>query len=103
MVRRLATPLRSLRRKYISVQIKRELFGRAQSQCEYRNSVTGTRCNSKHFLEIDHRVPVANGGTDKIENLRILCRDHNTYEALRWGLKRPEGHEGVTHSVRKQL
>jgi 5-methylcytosine-specific restriction endonuclease McrA len=41
------------------------------------------RCESTHRLEIDHIQPVALGGETKPENLRLLCRVHNQYEAER--------------------
>ena len=34
-----------------------------------------TRCGSRHRLEIDHIVALAEGGTDDLDNLRVLCRD----------------------------
>ncbi len=43
----------------------------------------GHRCEETRRLELDHIVPVAQGGTTKPENLRLLCRPHNQYEAER--------------------
>ncbi|MCY4121309.1 MAG: HNH endonuclease [Acidobacteria bacterium] len=34
-----------------------------------------TRCGSQHRLEVDHIVPLTEGGTDALDNLRVLCRD----------------------------
>lgn len=78
---------RKLKRKYISMQIKRNLFKQAKYSCEY-TSFNGQRCNSQYQLQIDHIQPIALGGTDSVENLRILCRTHNTFEAERFGLQR---------------
>ena len=46
-------------------------------------SADGHRCESTRQLEIDHIQPVALGGETKPENLRLLCRAHNQYEAER--------------------
>jgi 5-methylcytosine-specific restriction endonuclease McrA len=46
-------------------------------------SADGHRCESTRRLEIDHIQPVALGGETKPENLRLLCRAHNQYEAER--------------------
>jgi hypothetical protein len=52
-------------------------------QCEYRESKMGHRCESRHFLEIDHIQPRALGGTNVPDNLRVLCRTHNLLVAER--------------------
>lgn len=41
--------------------------------CSYRNSQTGRRCGSRHFVQIDHRRPVRAGGNCVPDNLQILC------------------------------
>ena len=37
----------------------------------------GTRCTSRKDLEIHHIIEVAHGGTDNLENLTLLCRQHH--------------------------
>ncbi|MGZ3745515.1 MAG: HNH endonuclease signature motif containing protein [Pseudobdellovibrionaceae bacterium] len=37
---------------------------------------------------MDHRRPLAFGGSDEISNLRVLCGVCNRQEAQRWGLSR---------------
>ena len=46
-------------------------------------SADGHRCEETGRLEIDHITPVALGGTTTPENLRVLCRAHNQFEAER--------------------
>jgi hypothetical protein len=75
-----------LRRKSISVHIKRQLFDKAQHCCQYINPKTGQRCQSQFQLEIDHIYPFALGGQNDIGNLRILCKTHNALAARQWGL-----------------
>jgi hypothetical protein len=43
----------------------------------------GHRCEETRRLELDHIVPVAQGGASNPENLRLLCRPHNQFEAER--------------------
>ncbi len=72
----------SQNRKYLPAKVKREVFQRSNYSCTYQ-SEDGKVCGSKHNLHIDHRKPTALGGSDEIENLRILCGVHNLYEAKR--------------------
>ena len=46
-------------------------------------SANGHRCGSTTRLELDHITPIAQGGKTTPENLRLLCRAHNQYEAGR--------------------
>ncbi len=56
---------------------------RANGQCEFVSESTGRRCTAREHLELDHIKPLSLGGTDDEENLRVLCREHNLYEAER--------------------
>jgi len=76
-------------RKYLSVHVKRAVLAKANYCCEHIHPETKRKCNSKFQLQIDHIKPLAKGGTDAIENLRVLCGVHNRFEALRWGLWGP--------------
>ena len=55
--------------------LRRKIFQEAKGKC--------SRCGSTHFLEIDHILPRAKGGTNEPRNLRALCRSCNQYEAMR--------------------
>jgi len=73
-------------REPITAKIKKEIFAKANFQCEYHNRVTGVRCHSRSFLEIDHCQPVSIGGTNEITNLRVLCKTHNLMAARNSGI-----------------
>ena len=40
-------------------------------------------CGSETSLTIDHIVPVIRGGTDALENLRVLCQSCNSRKGAR--------------------
>ncbi len=75
-VKQCATARKRLR---IPAEARREVWRRAQSQCEYVDPSTSRACKSKFLLEVDHILPVAKGGTNAPDNLRLLCRAHNQY------------------------
>lgn len=59
-----------------------KLKSKSDHQCSHVHRFTKKRCDSKSFLEIDHVTPKAWGGANASGNLRVLCREHNQYEAL---------------------
>lgn len=61
--------------------MKRAVWTRASGRCEF--AAQGRRCSSRHRLEIDHRTPLARGGSNELANLRLLCREHQVFEAGR--------------------
>lgn len=69
-------------RATISIHLRRAVWARAQSQCEYAHS-NGHRCPSNAGLEIDHRFPVVLGGSNDAKNLQLLCRTHNQLKGAR--------------------
>jgi hypothetical protein len=59
---------------------RREVARRDDASCSFV-SPDGERCSSRTFLELDHRLPRALGGTGDPTNLRWLCRAHNRHAA----------------------
>ena len=43
----------------------------------YRDPLTGRRCTSSHLLQIDHLLPVAQGGGPDPDNLVLRCFAHH--------------------------
>jgi hypothetical protein len=41
----------------------------------------GERCGSRQNLEKDHIIEFTKGGTNKRENLRLVCGPHNRYRS----------------------
>ena len=67
--------------RYIPVALRRFIWKRDQGKCTYVDPDTGRACTSRYGIEFDHTLPLAQGGTTCAENLRLLCRAHNVYEA----------------------
>jgi len=63
-------------RKPFSAVIKNQLYLKYQRQCSYLDE-SGNRCTQRRLLEIHHIVPVAQGGTNDLENLTLLCQGHH--------------------------
>ncbi len=69
-------------RDYISVFAKKTAFHRAGEQCTCFSEITGKCCTEKHFLQVEHIVPIAMGGGSEQENLTVLCACHNRLSAF---------------------
>ena len=63
----------------IPAAVRREVWRRDSGCCTYVDRHTGRRCGSRFFLEIDHIVPVAQGGAAEPANLRLRCTAHHRY------------------------
>ncbi len=72
--------------RYIPLKTKRLLLKKANYQCEFVAS-NGKRCNGFSHLQVEHRKPFAFGGSNQIENLKILCFSHNQHAYLRFKTK----------------
>ncbi len=68
--------------RYVSVHVRRQVWARDQGKCQYQDSMTGRRCDSRHALELDHVRPFAQGGGNTSANLRLFCAAHNKWRAL---------------------
>ena len=64
-------------RRHIPAAVRRAVWRRDGGACCYRDPLTGVTCGSTHLVQIDHIVPVAQGGSDDIANLRLRCAVHN--------------------------
>jgi len=66
----------------IPKRLRRLVWERDDGRCAFVGTA-GHRCGSTTRLEFDHITPIAQGGRTTPENLRLLCRAHNQYEAER--------------------
>jgi 5-methylcytosine-specific restriction endonuclease McrA len=67
------TPSRNIR--HVPAHVKRNVWDQSEHQCQ--------NCRSTHALQIDHIQPVAKGGSNEPDNLRLLCRSCNQRSAIR--------------------
>jgi 5-methylcytosine-specific restriction endonuclease McrA len=70
----------STRRGYVPRAVRREVFERDGERCTFVDP-SGRRCESRTWLELDHRVPRALRGADDVSNLSVRCRAHNRLSA----------------------
>lgn len=62
---------RSSNPRQIPTRLRNSVLKAAQYKCQHPG------CDSTHFLQVDHIVPVRAGGDQKPQNLQILCASHN--------------------------
>lgn len=70
-----AQMVKTAKRKYISMKIKRQVWKKSEGKC--------SNCKSEYALQTDHIVPIYQNGEDSIENLRLLCRSCNQRAAIK--------------------
>ena len=64
-------------RRHIPAAVRRHVWLRDAGRCCYRDPLSGRRCTSSHLLQIDHLLPVAQGGGPEPSNLNLLCAVHH--------------------------
>lgn len=74
------------KRRHIKITVRRRALQKSRHCCEFIDLKTLRKCHSTYQLQVDHKVPLARGGTDEESNLRVLCRTHNLLVAKHWGL-----------------
>ena len=62
--------------------LRRLVWERDGARCAFV-SADGHRCEATRQLEVDHITLIAQGGATTADNLRLLCRPHNQFEAER--------------------
>ncbi|MEM7645330.1 MAG: HNH endonuclease signature motif containing protein [Pseudomonadota bacterium] len=64
-------------RKKLSRSLKHQVWKRAKGGCQFKDHQSDRACQSQSVLEIDHIKPLSLGGDNRLENLRLLCREHH--------------------------
>ncbi|MES2768166.1 MAG: HNH endonuclease signature motif containing protein [Bdellovibrionota bacterium] len=65
--------------KTLSLKTKKIILSQ-QMCCQYKDAKTGEICKSTFALEIDHKTSRWAGGNHHIDNLQVLCSQHNKYK-----------------------
>jgi|GEM_PF-2015260 len=73
----------SERSRYISNSTRRLVWAKSNGKCGYQNPETGQQCRSTHGLQLDHKTAFSSGGSNKEENLTLLCSAHNLWKGTR--------------------
>jgi hypothetical protein len=84
------------RSRNIPSEVKREMEKSRHNGCTHVDKVTGQRCGSKHFLQMDHIHEYSQGGSNEVENLNWLCGFHNRY---RFETSRSVSYDGGAHKI----
>jgi RuvA, C-terminal domain len=80
----------------LSRATRRAVFERDGERCTFTDT-EGHRCPATTWLELDHVVPRARGGTSEVGNLRVRCRAHNALHA-----EQTFGKEHVERKIRER-
>ena len=88
-------------RRHIPAAVRRAVWRRYGGACCYQDPLTGVSCGSTHLVQIDHIVPLAQGGSDDITNFRLRCAVHNRRRDPRCASYRsaPAGARGRSRSI----
>lgn len=57
--------------------LKHSINRRDQQRCSHLYE-DGSRCESRHWLDIHHIRPLSKGGTNHLDNLQTICKGHHT-------------------------
>ncbi len=66
--------------RHIPAEVKRAVWNRDQGRCT-KILPDGTRCDRTGFLQWEHKLAVAKGGKSTIDNVCLLCSEHNQQAA----------------------
>jgi len=80
----------------VSRAARRAVFERDGERCTFADA-EGHRCPATTWLELDHVIPRARGGTSEVRNLRVRCRAHNALHA-----EQTLGKEHVARKIRER-
>jgi hypothetical protein len=80
----------------VSRATRRAVFERDGERCTFTDA-EGHRCPATTWLELDHVIPRARGGTTEVGNLRVRCRAHNALYA-----EQTFGKEHVQREIRER-
>jgi hypothetical protein len=68
--------------RHVPKDVKHAVWKRDGGQCTFISN-SGHRCSARRFLEYDHVISFARGGTSTPPNIRLRCDAHNQFEAER--------------------
>ena len=90
--------------RHIPAAIRRAVHERDGNRCRYVDE-RGRRCAARDRLEFHHRHPFGVGGDHSLQNICLLCHEHNRYLAehdygkLAIGRNRPSRTDSIRQSL----
>ena len=66
----------AVNRRALTATIQHKVRLRDKGRCTYTDR-DGNRCSQRRWLDFHHVIPVAAGGLDSVDNLKLLCRGHH--------------------------
>ncbi|MGE3973472.1 MAG: HNH endonuclease [Bdellovibrionales bacterium] len=78
------THVKTKNSRYIPSAIRHAAWMNSKGRCTFIDPLTKRRCDSNHRLQLEHIKPYAIGGENSVDNLRILCANHNELTAIRF-------------------
>jgi hypothetical protein len=71
------------RNRYIPRETRRLVWAKYKGECSYKDPFSGKKCESKHAVQVDHKLALAKGGDHRPENPALLCSGHNSWKGAR--------------------
>ncbi len=65
------------RSRYISASVKKLVWQRDRGCCQFVDPGTQKKCESRYQIQFDHVQAFRHLGQNSVENLRLLCGQHN--------------------------
>jgi hypothetical protein len=75
----------SVNSRYIPARVRQEVWMRDRGQCTYFDRTTKRKCESNHRLQFEHIEAYSYGGKSTVQNMRLLCANHNALTAKTLG------------------
>ena len=66
--------------RHVPLEVARQVWERDGGQCTFVDA-EGRRCSERRYLTLEHRHPYALGGPPTVENICLLCANHNAHSA----------------------
>jgi hypothetical protein len=68
--------------RHVPVHTRRAVTLRDQHRCQYQDPRTGNKCEARLNLQLEHVHPFGKGGEHALDNLQLLCANHNRLRAI---------------------
>lgn len=74
--------------RHIPSVLRHAVWVRDGGKCSYRDPKTGRKCQGSYQVQVDHIRAWSQGGESVLENLQLLCAQHNRLKGAGPGVRR---------------